>query len=182
MPLLHIRHSWFLNYRLVLLVSMSLIVSIGYAIRFAQAPTFVWLNDAIGSIAYEIFWILFAAFLSPRTSLRAIAIGVCLATCGLEWLQLWHPPFLEAARATLAGRLVLGNTFSWLDFPPYVMGSWLGWLWARSTRRLARKGGEWGVGSGEWGVGSGEWGVGSGEWGVGSGEWGVGSRGRSFEF
>lgn len=136
MPRLHPGRSWFLNYRLVLLVSMSIIVPIGYVIRFAQTSTLAWLNDAIGSIAYEIFWILFAAFLSPRTSLRAIAVGVCLATCGLEWLQLWHPPFLEAARATLAGRLVLGNTFSWSDFLPYVIGSWLGWLWARSTQSL----------------------------------------------
>jgi len=137
MPLLHSRRSWFLNYRLVLLVSMSIIVPLGYVIRFAQAPTFPWLNDAIGSIAYEIFWVLLVAFLSPRTSLRAIAVGVCLTTCGVEWLQLWHPPFLEAARATLAGRLILGNNFNWFDFPPYFIGSGLGWLWARSAQRLA---------------------------------------------
>lgn len=134
MPLLHSRRSWFLKDRLVLLVSMSLIVSIGYVIRFAQAPTFAGLNDAIGSIAYEIFWILLAALLSPRTSLQAIAVGVCLTTCGLECLQLWHPPLLEAARATLAGRLILGKTFNWFDFPPYVIGSWLGWFWARSVQ------------------------------------------------
>lgn len=136
MPLLHPGHSWFLKYRLVLLVSMSLIVPIGYVIRFAQAPTFAWLNDALGSIAYEIFWVLLGAFLSPQTALRAIAAGVCLTTFGLEWLQLWHPPFLEAARATLAGRLVLGNTFNWSDFPPYVVGSGLGWLWARSMQKF----------------------------------------------
>jgi hypothetical protein len=136
MPPLHVRHSWFLKKRLVLLVSMSVIAPMGYIIRFAQTPTFVWLNDALGSIAYEIFWILLVAFLLPRTSLRAIAICVCLTTCGLEGLQLWHPPFLEAARATLAGRLVLGNTFSWIDFPAYIIGSWLGWLWGRSTQRL----------------------------------------------
>jgi len=114
---------------------MSVITPMGYIIRFAQPPTFVWLNDALGSIAYEIFWILFVAFLLPRTSLRAIAISVCLTTCGLEGLQLWRPPFLEAARATVAGRLVLGNTFSWIDFPFYIIGSWLGWLWARSVQR-----------------------------------------------
>ncbi|MBC7970082.1 MAG: DUF2809 domain-containing protein [Verrucomicrobia bacterium] len=138
MPRLHPGRSWFLNYRLVLLVSMSIIVPIGYVIRFAQTPTWAWLNDAIGSLAYEIFWVLLAAFLSPRTPLRAIAVGVCLITCGLEWLQLWHPPFLESVRATLPGRLVLGNTFSWFDFPPYVVGSVLGWLWARSAQRVTQ--------------------------------------------
>lgn len=137
MPRFLSKPSWSLKYRLVLLVSIIILVPIGYVIRFAPNQTLPWLNDAIGSLAYEIFWVLLTTFLSPRTSLRAIAVGVCLATCGLEWLQLWHPPFLEAARATLAGRLVLGNTFSWLDFPPYVVGSGLGWLWARSARRLA---------------------------------------------
>jgi hypothetical protein len=136
MPLFCSGHSWFLKYRLVLLVSMSAIAPIGYAIRFAQGPLPEWLNDAIGSIAYEVFWVLLIAFLFPRAALRAVAIGVCLSTCGLECLQLWHSPLLEAARATLVGRLVLGNTFSWLDFPPYVVGSALGWLWARSARRL----------------------------------------------
>lgn len=139
MPRSHPGRSWFLNYRLVLLVSMSIIVPIGYVIRFAQTPTWAWLNDAIGSLAYEIFWVLLAAFLSPRTALQAIAVSVCLATCGLEWLQLWHPPLLEAARATLPGRLVLGNAFSWSDFPPYVVGSVLGWLWARSAQWVTQR-------------------------------------------
>ncbi|XHX81040.1 MAG: DUF2809 domain-containing protein [Stenomitos frigidus ULC029] len=121
--------------RLVLLVSMSLVASLGYIIRFAQTPTFAWLNDALGSIAYEIFWILLIAFFTPRTFLQAIAVSECLTTCGIEWLQLWHPPFLEAARATLAGELVLGNTFNWLDFPSYMINSGLGWLWARSLQR-----------------------------------------------
>ena len=118
---------------------MSIIVPIGYVIRFAQGPTPAWLNDAIGSLAYEIFWVLLVAFLFPRAALRPVAIGICLSTCALEWLQLWHPPFLEAARATLPGRLILGNTFSWLDFPPYFVGSWLGWLWVRSAQWAARR-------------------------------------------
>ncbi|PSB24873.1 DUF2809 domain-containing protein [Stenomitos frigidus] len=136
MLLFHSGHPRFLKYRLVLLVSISLIVPIGYIIRFAQGLTPEWLNDAIGSLAYEIFWVLLVSFLFPRVALRPIAIGVCLSTCGLECLQLWHPPFLEAARATLPGRLVLGTTFNWLDFPPYFVGSWLGWLWARSAQRI----------------------------------------------
>ena len=136
MPLFRAGHSWFLKNRLMLLVSMSVIAPIGYAIRFAQGPIPEWLKDAIGGLAYEIFWVLLVVFLFPRAVLRLVAIGVCLSTCGLECLQLWHPPLLEAARATLAGRLVLGNTFSWLDFPPYFLGSWLGWLWVRSAQKL----------------------------------------------
>jgi hypothetical protein len=49
-------------------------------------------------------------------------------------LQLWQPPWLQAVRATLLGRLVLGNTFTWGDFLYYAIGCGLGWLWLRAIR------------------------------------------------
>jgi hypothetical protein len=60
-----------------------------------------------------------------------MAIVVLLATCALEFLQLWHPPFLEYLRSSFIGRTVLGTSFAWLDFPYYVLGCWIGWLWMR---------------------------------------------------
>lgn len=123
-------HHPFLKYRLALLISMGMIVPLGYVVRFYQGGQ-AWLSDAFGSIAYEIFWILLVVFLFPQVSLLRTAIGVCLVTCGLEFLQLWQPPFLQVARDTLVGRLILGNTFSWSDFPSYFVGSVLGWIWVR---------------------------------------------------
>ena len=120
-----------LKYRTVLLISIFLIVPLGYVVRF-HGPAPEWLNDSFGSIAYEIFWILLVAFLFPQASPLWTAVGVCLATCVLEFLQLWHPPFLEAMRATLPGRLVLGNNFTGSDFLSYFIGSLLGWVWMRS--------------------------------------------------
>jgi hypothetical protein len=38
---------------------------------------------------------------------------VLVATCLLEFLQLWHPPLLEAVRSTFIGRTVLGTSFTW---------------------------------------------------------------------
>jgi hypothetical protein len=100
------------------------------------------MNDLFGSIAYEIFWILLIALLFPKASPVWTAIGVCLATCLVEFLQLWHPPFLEAMRATLPGRLVLGNAFTWSDFLSYFIGSFLGWMWMWVLRQqtLVRSG------------------------------------------
>jgi len=71
-----------------------------------------------------------------QTPQQVSAFGVCVATCGLEFLQLWQPPFLQAARATLPGRMVLGNSFTWSDFPSYFAGSFLGWVWVRWLTRL----------------------------------------------
>lgn len=123
-----------LKYRSALLISIFLIVPLGYMVRF-HGPAPEWLNDSFGSIAYEIFWILLVAFLFPQASPIWTAVGVCLATCVVEFLQLWHPPFLEAMRATLPGRLVLGNSFTWSDFLSYFIGSLLGWVWMRTLRQ-----------------------------------------------
>jgi hypothetical protein len=124
----------FFKYRVALLINIILIIPLGYTIRFA-GPGPERFNDFMGAVAYEIFWILLAVFLWPQVSLVWAAVGVCVATCGLEFLQLWQPPFLQAARATLPGRLVLGNAFTWADFPSYFVGSFLGWLWVRWLKK-----------------------------------------------
>lgn len=116
--------------RLALLLSIAIVVPIGYWVRFAPTDEWAWLHDALGSIAYETFWILLILLVWPQGSISKIAVTVFIATCALEVLQLWQPPFLQALRLTLPGRLVLGNTFSWADFPAYVVGSFVGYAWA----------------------------------------------------
>ena len=128
------KHHSHRKYRLILLISIIIVIPLGYIIRFSQAIGSAWLHDALGSVAYEIFWILLVALIVPKLSVFRIAIGVCIATCVLEALQLWQPPFLQAARSTLPGRLVLGNTFAWSDFPSYFIGSFLGWGWTQSLK------------------------------------------------
>ena len=124
----------FFKYRIALLASLSIIVPLGFIIKFYPGPGRSWLNDAFGGVPYDIFWILLIAYLRPKASPLKIAIGVCLITCGLEFLQLWQTPLLEAIRVTSLGRLVLGHSFSWLDFPYYFVGSALGWVWVRSLQ------------------------------------------------
>ena len=124
------RHQVF-KYRIALLISLILIVPLGYLVRF-HGPAPEWLNDLFGSIAYEIFWILLIGLLFPKASPLWTAVGVCLATCVLEFLQLWKPPFLQAMRATLLGRLILGNNFAGSDFLSYFIGGFLGWVWMQS--------------------------------------------------
>ncbi len=121
-----------MGYRRSLLLGMVILVPLGYFVRFAGNTD--WHSHG-GAIAYTLFWICLGQFIRPRTSPLGTALGVFIATCAIELLQLWQPPWLQALRSTLPGRLVLGTTFLWEDFPPYVVGCFLGWLlikWLRS--------------------------------------------------
>lgn len=48
-----------------------------------------------------------------------LALGVAVV---IEASQLWHPPWLDAFRATTIGVLLLGRYFAWLDIVAYAVG------------------------------------------------------------
>ncbi|NJD20447.1 MAG: DUF2809 domain-containing protein, partial [Gemmatimonadetes bacterium] len=77
-----------------------------------------------GGFLYVVFWVVLVLTLRPGLSERRVAGAVLAVTCVLEFLQLWHPPFLEAARRPFLGQALLGSHFSWSDFPYYVAGAW----------------------------------------------------------
>ena len=84
------------------------------------------------------FFIAFFCALLPKVSnLAWIAILVTLGTCGLEFLQLWQPTWLTQFRATTLGAALLGNTFVWMDIPPYLIGGVLGYAMMAAGWRFA---------------------------------------------
>ena len=89
------------RYRLALLISIGVIVPIGYSGRFYLSPDLEWLRNWIGNLAYDCFWVFLTLLVWPQISPLHAAIGVCLASFGIEFLQLWQPPWLQASRATL---------------------------------------------------------------------------------
>ncbi|WP_242041568.1 DUF2809 domain-containing protein [Alkalinema sp. FACHB-956] len=113
-------------------------IPVGYGVRFATGITPEWFNNAVGNVAYESFWIFLVLAIWPKLRPPAIAIGVCCVTCALEFLQLSQDPALIAARRTLLGRLVLGTTFTWEDFPTYFLGSAIGGWLALRLRQQAQ--------------------------------------------
>jgi hypothetical protein len=116
------------------LISLAVIVPTGYFSKRYRGPAHHWVNDSFGGVFYEILWCLFFALLLPRVRASRIAAGVLIVTCILEFLQLWHPPFLEYLRSFFLGRTILGSYFDWSDFPYYFLGSALGWLWLLAIR------------------------------------------------
>jgi len=114
--------------RIRVILLLILIVPLGFATKFYSGYGHFWVNNSLGGFLYEIFWVLVLFFIFPRSKPFRIALAVFLATCTLEFLQLWHPPFLEWARSFFIGRTILGNYFTWSDFIYYLLGSFAGYL------------------------------------------------------
>ena len=122
------------NYRIILAINAILIIPIGYAVRFS--PTLPeWFRNLIGNVAYEILLILLLLLIVPKMRPIAAASSVCLFSFLIEFSQLVQDPIMVAARSNRLGRLILGNGFTWEDFPLYMLGSLVGWAWVVQLRR-----------------------------------------------
>lgn len=132
------RQHPFFNYRVALLLSIIPIFIVGLTCEFYSGPGQEWFNNYFGDFLYQIFLILLVSFLWPKASPFWIALGVFVFNSLIEFLQLWQPPFLQAIRRTLFGRLFLGYSFVWEDFLYYAIGCTLGFIWARKLKKLVR--------------------------------------------
>jgi hypothetical protein len=82
----------------------------GFLVKYGGDALWAWL----------VFLGLTAVFAKSRTLPLAIA---ALGVAGtVEFLQLHHGPWLEAARSTRLGRLALGTTFNPPDLIAYAVG------------------------------------------------------------
>jgi hypothetical protein len=117
------------------LISILIVVPLGLYSKFYNGQAARWVNDSLGGVLYVIFWCLFAFLFLGNTKPWKIAAAVFAITCFLELLQLWHPPFLESLRSNFVGTTILGTTFTWSDFPYYLVGCGIGWLWMNSIQK-----------------------------------------------
>jgi len=123
-----------LSFRVKIALSIVFLVPIGFATKFYHGPWQCWVENFLGGILYEIFWCLVIVFFFPSRKPLWIAGIVFGFTSILEVLQLWHPPLLEAIRSTFLGRALIGTSFTWLDFPHYVLGCLMGIAWIQKLR------------------------------------------------
>ena len=121
------------------ILSIIILLPIGFYSKFYQGPAHVWVNDSLGGAFYEIFWCLVVFLFFTKTAPWKIAVAVFLITCALEFLQLWHPLFLELIRGNFIGRTILGTTFTWADFIYYIVGSLGAWIWLVQLKYLQHK-------------------------------------------
>ncbi len=125
--------SLFFRRRLGALLSLCVVGPLGFWLwRYYDGPWKVWVNFYATGIIYEIFWCLVLYLFWPRKEDAVkIAVIVFIFTCVLESLQLWEAAFLENIRSTLIGAALIGTCFVWWQFPYYVAGSVIGFVWLR---------------------------------------------------
>jgi len=117
---------------------LLVVTPLGFAFKAYSGPGSGWFNYYGAGCLYEVFWILIAFLCFPsKRSVSRIPICVFLVTSILEFLQLWHPPFLEVIRSFYVGKALIGTTFVWWDFPHYVLGCVAGWLVIRRISQRA---------------------------------------------
>jgi hypothetical protein len=118
--------------RLRAVVLLCPVILAGFAFKWYRGPERWWFNDYGAAVMYEIFWCLVVFLFWPhRRNATKITTLVLVATCALEFMQLWKPSFLQVIRATFLGASLIGTTFVWWDFPHYVLGCAIGWVLMR---------------------------------------------------
>ena len=123
--------SFFLKRKYIIL-TLCIVTPLGFLCKSYLGLGRIWFNDYGGDVLYEIFWSLVFFFFIPRKkNAVSIAIAVLVITSILETLQLWHPPFLQQIRTAYWGKVLIGTTFVWWDFPHYILGCSIAWVLMR---------------------------------------------------
>lgn len=104
------------------IASIVILIPIGFYTKFYSGLGSSWVNDSLGGVFYVIFWSLLLSLFLPKIYPLRVSIIVFTVTCVLEFLQLWHPAFLESIRSNFIGQTLIGTSFSKLDFLHYFIG------------------------------------------------------------
>jgi hypothetical protein len=109
------------------------VIAAGLLWRSGLIPLPEWLSNNGGDALWALMVFLGFGFLLPRASTPVVASLALAFAWGVEFSQLYQAPWIDAVRATIPGRLVLGNTFNWPDLPAYAAGVVVGalaeWRW-----------------------------------------------------
>lgn len=119
--------------------ALIIITPVGFLTKFYSGPAADLVSNSFGGVLYEIFWCLILFLIFRKLTPLRIALIVFLATCFLEFGQLWKPHFLEILRGNFIIRTIIGNSFTWSDFPFYALGSLLGYILLKGMQRLIKE-------------------------------------------
>ena len=106
-----------------------LVIGIGLLWRSKLLPLPQFVAKYGGDSLWALVVFLCFGFAFPRSSTTRIALLAIGFAWSVEFLQLYHAPWIDGIRATRLGHLVLGNVFNSPDLLAYAVGVGLG-AWA----------------------------------------------------
>jgi Protein of unknown function (DUF2809) len=112
--------------RLAHAAALVLVVAAGLGSRAFGRHLPAFLAAYAGDTLYATMVFVGLGILAPRASTARLAGAVLAICCAIEVSQLYHAPWIDAVRNTLAGGLVLGFGFLWSDLACYLAGVALG--------------------------------------------------------
>ena len=114
--------------RLIYALAGALVIGTGLLWRSGLLPLPSFLVKYGGDSLWALVVFLCFGFVFRRSSTVRIALGALCFAWSVEFLQLYHAPWIDGIRSTRLGRVVLGTTFNSPDLLAYVVGIALGAL------------------------------------------------------
>jgi len=111
------------NRRRAIYIVLALVtIAVGLLVHLQAAVLGPTMSDVTGDAVWAAMIVWWVGTLAPaaRPMARgAAAYAICVV---VEMSQLYHAPAIDAIRATLLGRLVLGSDFDLRDLAAYAIG------------------------------------------------------------
>jgi hypothetical protein len=109
--------------RLPVMVALGVVIGLGLASRTYDGlfPNALekYPGDALWTVAVYLGWkLVFPAMVPWKLGLMALG-----QSFGVEFLQLYHAPWLDGIRRNRFGHLLLGSTFNPMDLVAYSVGA-----------------------------------------------------------
>jgi hypothetical protein len=117
------------------------LVPLGLVCRFVPIGLPGWAVKYGGSSfwAAMVYWLM--AMLLPGVRSGWTGVVAAMVSAGVEFFKLVQTPGLDAFRDTIAGKLLLGRYFGWMDIAVYWIAVgisvWIDWM-ARNRRGAMR--------------------------------------------
>jgi len=125
--------------RLAYALAIALVIGTGLLWRSGLIPLPNFVSKYGGDSLWALVVFLCFGFAFQRSSTMRIALGAVCFAWSIEFLQLYHAPWLDGLRSTRPGRLVLGSTFNGPDLVAYAIGIALGATAESLYRRVNAK-------------------------------------------
>ena len=118
------------------ILSILIVTPLGFYTKLYTGAGATWINNHLGGTFYVIFWCLIVYFIFPQSKPVIIAGWILVVTILLEFLQLFHPKFLEYFRESFIGKTIIGTSFNWIDFLFYFIGFGIAIMWLNRLNNL----------------------------------------------